>query len=293
VSESGAVIPGLEHLPSSERVQFTRVGTTPCVLHENHRWLLPIAYLAQQERLLPMPCTLVMFDLHHDALDPRCLEQLTAWRGTPTLQGLVSLCESHLKPLDDDWLKAGMELGLFGDAVIFGVEDASDRDKLSIHTDGSGGLHRIDMLSLPREELACQGRLSDLARRDEFGRVWDTLCWQVRDGSFRLAEDGPRILLSIDLDCFVVRWGGYTFPWPDEVYAREFGEASSHWSTLGWSGASFLRGLVGRAGLLAICREPTCTGGPQSSGLILAKLDEFLFKGELRLHRDTTDPPAP
>lgn len=279
--ESGAGIPGLEQLPSSERVQFTKVDTTPCVLHENHRWLLPIAYLAQQGQLLPIPCTLVMFDLHHDALGPRCLEQLTAWRRTPTVEGLVGLCESHLKPLDDDWLKAGMELGLFGDAVIFGVEDASDRDRLSIHTDGSGGLHRIDMLSLPREELAYQGRLSDLARRDEFGRVWDTLGWQVSDGTSRLADGGPKILVSIDLDCFVVRWGDYRFPWPCEVFEREFGEISSYWSTQGWSGASFLRALVGRAGILAICREPRFTGGPQKSDVILSRLNKFAFNGEL------------
>jgi hypothetical protein len=65
------------------------------------------------------------------------------------------------------------------------------------------------------------------------------------------------------------------------VFEREFGEISSYWSTQGWSGASFLRALVGRAGILAICREPRFTGGPQKSGVILSRLNKFALKGEL------------
>jgi len=65
------------------------------------------------------------------------------------------------------------------------------------------------------------------------------------------------------------------------VFEREFGEISSYWSTQGWSGASFLRALVGRAGLLAICREPRFTGGPRKSDVILSRLNQFVFNGEL------------
>jgi len=116
-------------LPESENPKQTSVDGVPYILHEDHRWVLPIVHFAQQRGTLPKPCTVVMFDRHHDALDPskKSMDDLRRLRSTPTLQGVVSLCAEGLSKIDDDWLKAGMELGLFGHAVIFGVADSSGK----------------------------------------------------------------------------------------------------------------------------------------------------------------------
>jgi len=270
------LIRGLQ-LPTPENpIEWTVAGVR-FVLHEDHRWLLPIAHVAQEQGLLPKPCTLVVFDLHHDALVPSCLPELRAGRENLTVEDVIRLCGQNLSKNDDDWLKAGMELGLFGDAVIFGVEDTSDRDKYRIYRDDLDREHRIDMLQRPRGALAYQGSLSDRARSGALERIWNVLGWQILDQLFEFLPDRPKILLSIDLDYFAVRWGDYTFPWPDEVFEREFLVASDYWSTQGWTGKAFVRGMVEKAGLVAICRESACTGGPEKSRLILSKLDEYVF----------------
>ncbi len=45
------------------------------------------------------------------------------WTSGPTISDLIALCERDLRSLDDDWIKAAMELGLVSDAVVFGVDD--------------------------------------------------------------------------------------------------------------------------------------------------------------------------
>lgn len=251
------------------------------MLHDDHRWLLPIAHAAQEQGLLPKPCTLVMFDLHHDADDPHCLPELHSARESLTADAVVRLCGQSLSTNDDDWLKAGMELGMFEDAVIFGVENTSNRDRYRTYLDNLGQEHMIVMLGRPRSELAYQGSLSDWFRRRALEPIWDLLGWQVLHQVFEVLPDQPRILLSIDLDYFAVQWEGYTFPWPDEVFKNEFLAVSGHWSTHGWTGKAFVQGLVKKAGLVGICRESACTGGPEKSRLCLSKLDEYVFDGDL------------
>jgi hypothetical protein len=272
---------GRLQLPARENLSEWTVGGVRFVLHEDHRWLLPIAHAAQEQGLLPKPCTLVMFDLHHDALEPRCLPGLRAARERLTVNDVVRLCGQNLSSNDDDWLKAGMELRMFGDAVIFGVEDTSDRDRYRTYRADLAREHTIDMLERPGSALGYQGSLSDRARSGALERIWNVLGWQILDCVFEFLPDQPRILLTIDLDYFAVRWDDYTFPWPDEVFNKEFLAASDYSSTQGWTGKAFLRGLVEKAGLVAICRESACTGGLEKSRFILSKLDEYVFDGDL------------
>jgi hypothetical protein len=35
-------------------------------------------------------------------------------------------------------------------------------------------------------------------------------------------------LRTVDLDCFAAYWHGYNFPWPDEIFATKFLEASTN-----------------------------------------------------------------
>jgi hypothetical protein len=283
----GTGLIGGVQLPAAENPRECTVKGVRFVLHEDHRWLLPIAHAAQERGLLPKPCNLVCFDLHHDALPPRSLPELRAVRESLSVSDVVRLCSQDLSKNDDDWLKAGMELGMFGDAVIFGVEGASDANTYRTYRDHLGGEHMIEMLSRPRSALAYQGSLSDRARNGALERIWDVLGWQILHQVFEFLPDRPRILLSIDLDYFAVRWDDYTFPWPDEVFEREILAASDYWSTQGWTGKAFVQGLAEKAGLVAICRESECTGGPEKSRLILSKLDECVFDGALGFDADT------
>jgi hypothetical protein len=160
--------------------------------------------MAQEKGLLPKSCTVIMFDRHHDALDPpRCaLSDLKHLRATPIPQGIAALCAEHLKKNDDDWLKSGMELGLFGDAVIFGAERFGMEDR--IYPDQSGDRHRIVMLHLPRAALSDHGSLCDVFQREDFGTLWEILGWSVSARMAQFSPGLPKVFLTIDFDCFAI-----------------------------------------------------------------------------------------
>lgn len=137
------------------------------------------------------------------------------------MNGLIELCRHDLRALDDDWIKAGMELGLITDAVVFGVHDQTDARRAGVGplTDHTGQTHRFFALRLPRSELMHQGRLSDLAYATEYRDIWEALNWDSGAGGFAFRQTDQALFLTLDLDCFAVSWRDYLFPWPGQVYA--------------------------------------------------------------------------
>jgi hypothetical protein len=153
-------------LPARENPKHAMVGGRSYIIHEDHRWLLPIANFAQEMNLIPKPCTLVMFDAHKDSVDPTCLEVLSAARASLTSQQLVDICQTQLRILDDDWVKAGIELGIFGDAVVFGGWRGEELHDVDVYQDkATSQNHRFIKSGLPLHALAYQGELSDRAVR--------------------------------------------------------------------------------------------------------------------------------
>ncbi len=263
-------------------LHFGTLRDFPLRLHNDHRWTLPLIAAAQEQQYVPRPCHLIVFDRHHDALTPNCLPELQRIRAEgPTIDRLISLCEKHLRVLDDDWIKAAMELGLVEHAVVFGVEERDLRDDEMRFNDHRGGYHRIILSSLPGESLGYQGNLSDLARSEELRELWDILGWQAVDGKFSFTNGRPKTFVTIDLDCFVISWRGYLLPWPEEVYMKTFLSASTYGPTHGWSGKKFMDGLLTSAGVLDIAREPDCCGGSEKADKILSDIDQCLFDGNL------------
>ncbi len=128
--------------------------------------------------------------------------------------------------------------------------------------DHAGGRHPIFLIGVPGEELGDQGDLSDLARRQELTDLWGLLRWSPEAGTgFSFEAVLERAYLTMDLDCFVVDWRNYLFPWPEEVYRDKFMTASTYCSTRGWTGKRCFHGLLKQAGTVDIAREPSCCGG--------------------------------
>jgi len=269
----------LKRIDNLKKVSFEKCE---CFLHENHRWVLPIIHYAQERGTLPKPCTLVMFDAHHDAKRPSCIEEICRIRKAGiTIKNLICLCKDKLCRHDGDWVKAAMELGLIDDAVIFGVEDRWSSNRLKSFKDHRGDRHRVELLGLPRLELEPQGSLSDIAQ-EGFYELWNILDWQcISNEGFTFAKCAKKILLDFDLDCFVINWRDYLFPWPDEVFEKEFFTPSTHWSTEGWTGKKLLDELVSRAALLTIARESKSCGNGEKADQILGKVNHFLFDDKL------------
>ena len=275
----------LEEIDELQQVSFNE---RECFLHKEHRWVLPIIFYNQQKKILPHPCTLVTFDAHHDTLDPTCSckeDILRIKKAGITFDEIVQLCQEKLRKSNDDWIKAGMELGLIDDTVIFWAGDELNSGNLKEYKDQQGSIHKIKLLGLPGTELKCQGDLSDTARWESLSELWKILGWQY-NSQFSFAEDERKILLDLDLDCFIVRWKGcYRFPWPDEVFEKEFLNSSKYQSGSLWSGKDFLNGLMNKAALITIAKEPYFCGGKIKANQVLGKVNHFLFDNKLNLNK--------
>ena len=260
-------------------------ATKRCLLHEDHRWVLPIILQAQLFGDLPSPCDVIMFDAHDDAIEPDCIQTIAALRRKgPTPQDVIDLCHNHLRELDDDWVKAGMELGLIRDIVIFGAEERTGSFRSQSYTDNAGDRHRIRLARFPnRNSLGYKRELSDVDRSYAHQDLWDMLGWVYQPGQgFGFAGRREKVLLDFDLDCFLMIWKGYYFSWAEKVFEGELLPQSSYYTTSGWSGQKFIHGLIEKAGLVTIARESEMFRGENKLvEEILQRVNYYMFDNQL------------
>ncbi len=263
-----------------------------CLMHRDHRWTLVILDWAQTRGLVPRPCNLVLFDAHHDTCPPHCHRRLDETRRAGlTAEELFDIClgsqhaeDERLSTKDDDWIQAGMRLGLIGNAVVFGVHHPGMDFPRRVE-DAVGETHWIDVLPRPNSALGYQGAPGDTVKVNR--RAWEIIGWEQQGERRWFRQEGPPFLLDIDLDYFAVSWEDYLFPWPEEVFQREFMTPSEQPSTQGRTTRDFFMGLLDRASLLTISTEPRHCGDGDHEGpkveSILRRMNEYAFEGRLQL----------
>lgn len=250
----------------------------PALLHTDHRFVLPLVDMAQRQGRLPRPANYVFFDRNPDSLEPMCMDKIRKMRkrGFTTAQ-LIDLCRTDLRKTDDDWLLAGMHLGLIDNVVLFGCAPTYSEDFPMEITDCAGGKHRYDSLYLPCSELEYQGSLSDVARMMTLMPVWETLGWEIKPKDRFRFHNRQRLVLDIDLQCFALEYRDYVFPWPERMFEGEFLKPSEYSTVRGITAQQFMRELAGTAGLLAFAKESNFCGGEPDSEWILEKVLRYAF----------------
>lgn len=254
-------------------------------LHKDHRYCLIPALNKKLKDDKFQPITLIGFDFHHDTCSPSdaALEKLSKFKGSVELETFVKFVDEELKKNDDDWIKAGMELGIIDNAIIFGVKQTI-QNRVSVYTDQGGKEHKIVLLhQTPGEMFSFKGGLSDLALDYEFADIWQILGWKLDASTkkFSLNETSQNYWLNIDLDCFIIDWESYTFPWEEIVFNDRFKKDESYGAAKGWTGVKFIEEVLKKANLLTICTEPGCCGGINNSQIILERVNKYMFNNEM------------
>ena len=273
----------LEALSKRDSLRNVSFDRYPCYVHEDHRWVLPLIFEAQSLGLIPRPVTLVGFDWHKDG---GVVRQSLLGKSEISFEDIVRFCEEDLDKYDGDWIKAGMELGLIGDAVVFGVDQESREGDLEEYSDSYGRLHQFHTLSTFSEEFARQGKMIDHVKQRKPSRLCEILDWRF-DPERQIYGFGEKrdqkILLDLDLDAFTIYWNGYNLPWPAEVWKWEFQTYFTVESVPKYNGKRFFNELLERSGLVTIAKESECTDGSAKSNSILRKLNKYAFDGRLAL----------
>jgi hypothetical protein len=177
----------IDALVARDGLERYRWRNKPVFLHEDHRWVLPLIAQAQEDGLLSRPTPVVLFDRHTDAAEPG---KLTS---DISVEGLLRCCEQELSHHDDDWIVAGIRLGLLADVFIFGVDD------------------RIGDLPKAVGDFAIMGRFEMPGHLGAVGQRAQALLESTK---------GP-ILLDIDLDCFAFPYRGQVWPWNQDMFEQQ------------------------------------------------------------------------
>ena len=255
------------------------------ILYDDHRTLLDVLYFATQEGLFNgVVPNVISFDHHDDSvkLSTRMKQRAKAVRKScfpkRNEEKIWQFVEFELGVMDDDWVRAGMELGLINHYVGFGhaadvwnidsgYEHYKTLDKVVHHLYSNGHLDGV---------LGSRGVIGDASYEwaQKRNDLLDDI--QYHHGHFDNGEIYP-FVFDVDLDCFSTDCEDHTIAWPEAIFEERYQE--------NYKVSSFVHQLMSRASFITICREPGCCGGIGEANRILEILDYYWFDGALGTRR--------
>ncbi len=254
------------------------------VLYDDHRCILNALFEAKRLGLFDTTPNLIFFDRHDDACDPdiRRQELFEQWNVEKiedvSSKDFWSFVEFDLNVLDDDWLLAGMELGLINHAVVIGQYDNSNmqsKDHKFKSTDGI--VHEMYDIPHLNWSIGSRGCLGDnIIKEPYYENVREIFEYnQPPYGRYdKFSKDVTKpFILDFDLDCFTTECEDMCFAWPEAIFKEKYFDNNDV--------QCFMRRLIDRSSFITICREPECCGGLGESNKILGYLDKYFFEGWL------------
>lgn len=252
------------------------------VLYDDHRCILNALFEAKKLRLFNSPPNIIFFDRHDDACNPdiRKQELFQQWNveriEDVSSKDFWSFVEFDLNVLDDDWLLAGMELGLINHAVVIGqYENTNMQSKNHKYKSTDGIIHEMYDIPHLKQSIDSRGCLGDcIIKMPYYTRVRDIFEYnQPQPGHYNIFSENVThpFVLDFDLDCFTTDIENKTLAWPEDIFREMYYDNTRV--------LYFMQQLMRRSTFITICREPECCGGLGESNKILGYLDKYFFEG--------------
>lgn len=252
------------------------------ILYDDHRSILNVLFETKKLGLFSTTPNLIFFDKHDDACNPRInvKDLLEKW-GVERIEDVSSrdfwsFVEFELSGLDDDWLLAGMELGLINHAVVIGQEENTNiHDMNNMFESSDGILHELFDISHLDWSIGSRGCLGDnVIKEGYYENVRNIFEYNQppygRYDKFSREVTVP-FVLDFDLDCFTTECDNKTYAWPEDIFKKKY--------VYNEDVKYFMNRLINRSTIITICREPACCGGLGESNKILGYLDCYFFDG--------------
>lgn len=252
------------------------------ILYDDHRSILNVLFETKKLGLFSTTPNIIFFDKHDDACNPQinAKDLFEKW-GIERIEDVSSrdfwsFVEFDLSGLDDDWLLAGMELGLINHAVVIGqTENSNMRDLNNLFESSDGEVHELFDIYHLNYSLGSRGCLGDnVIKEPYYENVRNIFEYNQppygRYDKFSKEVTNP-IVLDFDLDCFTTECENNVYAWPEAIFREKYydNEEVRH----------FMHRLINRSTIITICREPACCGGLGESNKILGYLDHYFFNG--------------
>jgi len=270
----------------SQRANINVKHTTnsDVIVYEDHRTILNVLFLLRKENRDSFPLNIVLFDNHDDACTPSkdALKIISKFnRKEPSLRDFWSFTEFDLKGMDDDWVKAGMELGLIENFFLFNATESSLSFQQDYRTK-SYGIKRLYNIGTVWDALAHRGRLYDVVKHAEFGELWSDFGWvyDKESGRFNFQPVRP-FVLDFDLDCFSTTVLDKRIAIPKELLNNKFEDEHRPSHHYYFTYQSFVQDLINKSAITTLCFENNFCGGFNQAHEIFKIVDDLFFDGEI------------
>lgn len=251
------------------------------VIYEDHRTILNVLFLLKEKQEIEEPLDLVMFDNHDDFCDPSplALKKVISFLKKPTKEKLYNIVEFDLNPLDDDWVKFGMELGLIGNVFLFNSDESNVHFREEYITKKFGTKYLYNLGDV-WTALGYHGILNDPVKR-EYQQLLADFGWEFIEGKYRFSQNKRKYVFDIDLDCFSTRILDKTIAIPEEIIIKRLTELSYPSYHYYYTSQNFMKDLIKDSELVTLCYENGCCGGIREAHKIFNMVDYVLFDNEL------------
>jgi hypothetical protein len=260
-----------------------RTKENEVIIYEDHRTILNVLFDLREIREISEPLDIYMFDQHDDFCSfegNRPMESINRFLATPTKENLLSLVEFDLRDSDDDWVKAGMELGFINNVFLFNCAKG-ETGKIESYNTQNFGTKTLTYLGNVWDALGSK-LLDDVLKYD--GNPWlKDFGWKpINDLEAKHSfQPSNKFILDIDLDCFSINILEKTIAIPNEVIIPKLTEISKPNYHYYYNSQDFIKELIQKAEIATICYENGFCGGIRKSQQIFSMVDRVLFDGEL------------
>lgn len=220
-------ISSIYDLSHRANINIKSTENSQVVLYEDHRTILNVLFYLKKNKKATFPINIILFDDHDDACNPgeEALRIIKGFNKTePSLQEFWSFTEFDLRNMDDDWIKAGMELGLINHLFLFNASQ-SNIGFITKYKTMNFGEKKIYNLGYLWDSLSHRGNLYDVVKKKEYGELWDDFGWvhNKKNGKFEFIPS-REFILDFDLNCFTTKILDKRVAIPEEILFDKFTE---------------------------------------------------------------------
>ena len=271
----------IQDIAQRANINHKNTSENEVVIYEDHRTILNVLYHLKTKRNIEEPFDLVMFDNHDDFCEvkPSTKKRITNFLKKPSVEKLYQIVEFDLSTMDDDWVKAGMELGLIGNVFLFNSEKCSIRHEAAYVTKKFGTKYLYNVGDV-WSALGYHSILNDPIKT-EYTQFWTDFGWELQEGYFRFSNNKRKFIFDIDLDCFSTQILDKTIAIPEDVLIPKLMDFSRPQYHYYHNSKDFMKDLIKDSELVTICFENGCCGGIRQAHKIFNIVDYVLFDNEL------------
>jgi len=275
-------MPEIRDLSKRSNINTITTENSEVVIYEDHRTILNVLYFLKTNGLATFPIDLFMFDDHDDFEKPsdKALKRIAKFNAAaPTERAYWTFTEFDLNPQDNDWVKAGMELGLINNIFLFHSTQATYSPSQTYQTKNFGE-KRLYNLGSTWDALGNQGRLGDFSNGAAYGQLWEDMGWIKDNGKFELRREN-NFIADFDLDCFSAYILDKRYAVPSEILRTKFEKVTWSEHHYYFQAADFVKKLIEKSVLTTVCFENNFCGGIRESHKIFETFDSLFFDGEI------------